>query len=112
MIKFGVKTVEEAIKVGKEAAIEITKVFKPLIHLEFEKIYWPYLLLGKKRYAGLYWTNPEKYDKLDTKGIEAVRRDNCKLLRETMKKVLDYILIQREIPTAILYTKFQISQLL
>ena len=54
MIKFGVKTVEEAIKVGKEAAIEITKVFKPPIHLEFEKIYWPYLLLGKKRYAGLY----------------------------------------------------------
>ena len=30
-----------------------------------------------RRYAGLYWTNPDTYDKLDAKGIETVRRDNC-----------------------------------
>jgi hypothetical protein len=28
------------------------------------------LLINKKRYAGLYWTRPEKYDKMDAKGIE------------------------------------------
>jgi len=38
-----------------------------------------------------------------------VRRDNCKLLRETMKVALDYILIKRDEKTAIEYTKFQIS---
>jgi DNA polymerase elongation subunit (family B) len=27
----------------------------------------------------LLWTNPDKYDKMDTKGIETVRRDNCLL---------------------------------
>lgn len=112
MIKFGVKTVAEAIEVGKEAAISISKIFKAPIKLEFEKVYWPYLLMGKKRYAGLYWTNAEKYDKLDCKGIESVRRDNCKLLRDTIKKILDYILIQRDVPTAIDYTKFQITRLL
>lgn len=40
------------------------------IKLEFEKVYFPYLLISKKRYAGLYWTKPEKWDKMDTKGIE------------------------------------------
>lgn len=40
------------------------------IKLEFEKIYFPYLLINKKRYAGLLWTNSDKYDKLDTKGVE------------------------------------------
>ena len=40
------------------------------IKLEFEKVYYPYLLINKKRYAGLYWTKPEKYDKMDAKGIE------------------------------------------
>lgn len=40
------------------------------INLEFEKVYFPYLLISKKRYAGLYWTKPDKYDKMDAKGIE------------------------------------------
>ena len=31
------------------------------------QVYNPYLLINKKRYAGLLWTNPDKYDKMDTK---------------------------------------------
>lgn len=46
------------------------------IKLEFEKVYFPYLLISKKRYAGLYWTRPDKYDKMDAKGIE-VRHYLC-----------------------------------
>jgi DNA polymerase delta subunit 1 len=26
--------------------------------------------MNKKRYAGLLWTNPNSYDKIDAKGIE------------------------------------------
>jgi hypothetical protein len=37
--------------------------------LSNKKVYFPYLLISKKRYAGLYWTNPEKFDKMDAKGI-------------------------------------------
>ena len=28
------------------------------------QVYKPYLLMNKKRYAGLLWTNPEKFDKI------------------------------------------------
>jgi len=55
---------------GSEAAALVTKKFVQPIKLEFEKVYYPYLLINKKRYAGLYWTKPEKYDKMDSKGIE------------------------------------------
>jgi DNA polymerase delta subunit 1 len=55
---------------GSEAAEFVTKKFVKPIKLEFEKVYYPYLLINKKRYAGLYWTKPEKYDKMDSKGIE------------------------------------------
>jgi DNA polymerase family B len=55
---------------GSEAADFVTKKFVKPIKLEFEKVYYPYLLINKKRYAGLYWTKPEKYDKMDSKGIE------------------------------------------
>ena len=48
----------------------MTSTFIKPIKLEFEKVYYPYLLISKKRYAGLYWTKPEMWDKMDTKGIE------------------------------------------
>lgn len=73
----------------------MSATFLKPIKLEFEKIYFPYLLLNKKRYAGLYWTESSKYDKLDTKGIETVRRDNCKLVGRIMDEVLSNILIDR-----------------
>lgn len=57
-------------RTGAEAAEFVTSKFIKPIKLEFEKVYFPYLLISKKRYAGLYWTKPEKYDKMDTKGIE------------------------------------------
>jgi hypothetical protein len=47
-----------------KAAEEVSKIFPPPIKLEFEKVYFPYLLMNKKRYAGLLWTSPEKYDKV------------------------------------------------
>ena len=70
MVKFQVDTVEEAMKLGKEAAKAVSAHFVRPIQLEFEKVYFPYLLINKKRYAGLLWTNPGKYDKIDAKGIE------------------------------------------
>lgn len=57
-------------KTGSQAAEFVTAKFAKPIKLEFEKVYFPYLLINKKRYAGLYWTKPEKYDKMDSKGIE------------------------------------------
>merc|ERR1712028_91653 len=97
---------------AEQAAAEVTKQFPSPICLEFEKVYWPYLLMNKKRYAGLLWTRPEKYDKMDTKGLETVRRDNCALVREVIQTSLNKILIDQNVQGAIDYVKSQISDLL
>ncbi|KAK9135052.1 hypothetical protein Syun_014382 [Stephania yunnanensis] len=112
MVQFGVPTVEEAMKLGREAAEYISCTFNKPIKLEFEKVYFPYLLISKKRYAGLFWTNPNKYDKMDTKGIETVRRDNCLLVKNLVTECLHKILIDRDIPGAVQYVKDTISDLL
>lgn len=111
-VKFGTGSVEEAMKLGVEAAEMVSETFLHPIKLEFEKVYFPYLLLNKKRYAGLYWTKPEKHDYLDTKGIETVRRDNCALVQQVVDTVLRKILIDKSIPDAIDYVKGIIAQLL
>jgi DNA polymerase delta subunit 1 len=67
MVNFRAGTVAEAMRLGGEAAVAITATFEKPISLEFEKVYFPYLLISKKRYAGLYWTKPDTYDKMDTK---------------------------------------------
>ncbi|CCD42445.1 similar to Similar to dna polymerase delta catalytic subunit [Botrytis cinerea T4] len=112
MVKFGVKELAEAMKLGEEAAQYVSSKFIKPIKLEFEKVYYPYLLINKKRYAGLYWTNPDKYDKMDTKGIETVRRDNCRLVQNVIETVLRMILIDQDVQGAQDYVKDTISDLL
>ena len=92
MVKFGTKDIEESMRLGKEAAAYVSTYFINPIKLEFEKVYFPYLLMNKKRYAGMLWTKPTKPDKMDCKGIETVRRDNCALVAETVQTTLDILL--------------------
>ncbi|CAL9046643.1 unnamed protein product [Musa banksii] len=112
MVQFGEPTVEAAMKLGREAAEYITGTFIKPIRLEFEKVYYPYLLISKKRYAGLYWTKPDTFDKMDTKGIETVRRDNCLLVKNLVNECLHKILIDQDVPGAVQYVKNTISDLL
>nr|AAA35303.1 DNA polymerase delta [Schizosaccharomyces pombe] len=112
MVKFGVKTLPEAMKLGEEAANYVSDQFPNPIKLEFEKVYFPYLLISKKRYAGLFWTRTDTYDKMDSKGIETVRRDNCPLVSYVIDTALRKMLIDQDVEGAQLFTKKVISDLL
>jgi len=100
MVKFGPKDLPTAMKLGQEAADHVSSKFITPIKLEFEKVYFPYLLINKKRYAGLYWTRTDKYDKMDSKGIETVRRDNCRLVQVCIETVLKKLLIDQDVDGA------------
>ena len=47
------------------------------------------------RYAGLYFSKPDTHDKMDCKGIETVRRDNCRLVAQLIDKCLHKLLLER-----------------
>ncbi|KAK9916868.1 hypothetical protein WJX75_008145 [Coccomyxa subellipsoidea] len=112
MVHFRVKDIGHAMELGREAADFVSKTFVKPIKLEFEKVYKPYLLINKKRYAGLLYTNPDHYDKMDTKGIETVRRDNCQLVRTVVTTCLEMILINEDEEGAKAYVRQTISDLL
>jgi hypothetical protein len=103
MINFHVgDSIEHAFHLGREAAALATKHFPAPIKLEFEKVYCPYMLFSKKRYAGLlYSSNAASPDYTDVKGFQSVRRDNCLLLRETLDQCLHLLLHQRDVAGAV-----------
>jgi len=102
MVEFDVgdRKGEEAIKysweLGERAADECTKLFKKPNNLELEKVYYPYFLYSKKRYAAKLWTQGKdgkmNMDYIDVKGLQLVRRDNTPYMREVCKELLDVIL--------------------
>lgn len=81
------------LKMAKEATMRMN--LHP-IRLEFEKVYFPFLLVNKKRYVGGYWTKPNKMDKIDVKGLETVRRDSSLLTAEVMKDVIEKLIITKD----------------
>ena len=51
--------------------------------------------MQKKRYAGVYYTKADVHDKIDTKGMETIRRDNCPLVGRVMNMCLELMLLKR-----------------
>ena len=98
--------------VAEKAARDISATFKYPIELEFEKIYNPYLLFSKKRYAGKMYTTPDAHDYIDIKGLQIVRRDNCPLVREVSSKVLDAIMFDSSPERAVTIARDSIVRLL
>ena len=102
MVEFDVgdRQGEEAIKysweLGERAAEECTHLFKKPNNLELEKVYCPYFLYSKKRYAAKLWTKGKdgnmNMDYIDVKGLQLVRRDNTPHVREVCKELLDVVL--------------------
>lgn len=90
-------TMERAFELGESISSFCTKKLTSPLMLEFEKVYSPFLLLNKKKYAGCIYSGPSKREKIETKGIETVRRDNCALVRELMQTCLNKIFIHKDI---------------
>ena len=92
----GIEAVEYSWEIGERAAEECSALFKKPNNLELEKVYWPYFLYSKKRYAAKLWTRGKdgkmNMDYIDVKGIQLVRRDNTTHVREVCKELLDVVL--------------------
>ena len=92
----GKEAIEYSWELGERAAEECSALFKKPNNLELEKVYWPYFLYSKKRYAAKLWTKGKdgnmNMDYIDIKGLQVVRRDNTPHVREVCKELLDVVL--------------------
>ena len=91
----GQEAIDYSWQLGEQAAEQCTKLFKAPNDLELEKVYCPYFLYSKKRYAAkMYEKKGDSvvFKKIDVKGLQVVRRDSCPFVRETLKKLLSMVL--------------------
>jgi DNA polymerase delta subunit 1 len=104
----GQEAIDYSWEQGEQAAEQCTKLFKAPNDLELEKVYCPYFLYSKKRYAAKMYEGKSNKDgtpvlkedgkrlvafkKIDVKGLQVVRRDSCPFVRETLKRLLEMVL--------------------
>lgn len=92
----GMEAIEYSWQLGEQAAEACNALFKKPNNLELEKVYCPYFLYSKKRYAAKLWTKNKagqmNMDYIDVKGLQLVRRDNTLHVREVCKELLDVVL--------------------
>ncbi|ORY93093.1 delta DNA polymerase, partial [Syncephalastrum racemosum] len=112
MVLFNVEDVNEAITLGHEACRLITRQFKLPVHLAVDKVYMPFLLTGRKNYAGVPWIHSGKHGELYVHGYEDFRQDFCKLRHITIRKCIEKILVDRDVEGAKTYVMQTISDLL
>ena len=104
----GQEAIDYSWQLGERAAEECTKLFRAPNDLELEKVYCPYFLYSKKRYAAkMYEKKGEAvvFKKIDVKGLQVVRRDTCIYVRKALKQLLNIVLESNDPRCAIDYAR-------
>lgn len=85
-------TLIESIELGKKAAALInSKIPKPS-NIVYEKVFWPFIIVSKKRYAGhLYEHDPDKYA-VKVMGLMLKRRDNAPIAKIAVGTVFNNVM--------------------
>jgi len=121
--KFNLKTTEGkriinkqaliyTIELAKQAGELATKFLKKPHDLEYEKTFWPFNLLSKKRYDGmLYEEDPEKC-KLKSMGNVLKRRDNAPIVKDIYGGVVNILMKDKSLPKSIKFVNESLKNMI
>jgi len=100
-----------SIRLASKASKEIKSILKQPHDLEYEKTFWPFILLSKKRYVGNAYGKDDKKCKQQSMGIVLKRRDNAGIVKELYGGVIDIILNKQDLNLSIEFLKDGLSKL-
>ena len=107
----GKDALEITIEFAKEVGHLATKFLKQPHAWVYEKTLMPFCLLSKKRYIGmLYEDKPEK-PKRKSMGIVLKRRDNAPIVKDIYGGVIDILMKEQNVETAIKFLKTSLQNL-
>ena len=103
----GHAAVEATIRITEEAGKFVSSVLKKPHDFEFDKVYWPFLILSKKRYIGNKYEEDADHFSQAFMGVALKRRDYAQIVKTIYGGVIKILLNQREnpVPTAIEFVR-------
>jgi len=106
----GKEALKYCIKCGIESGKWITdKKWKPNgspQDLEYEKTFWPFILISKKRYTGdKYEFSADKPPERTSMGIVMKRRDNAPIVKYVFGNVVEIIMHQKSVDKAMVWLR-------
>ena len=99
------------IELAKEAGELATKFLKEPHELEYEKTFFPFVLLSKKRYVGMLYENDTVKCSRKSMGIVLKRRDNAPIVKDIYGGLIDILMKDGNIVTAIEFIKEKLDDL-
>jgi len=108
----GEKALEIAIEIAQEACHNVSKFLKQPHDFEYEKTFMPFCLLSKKRYVGIKYETDPKKGKRNEMGIVLKRRDNAPIVKDVYGGVIDILMKERSLQSALLFIDNCIKQLI
>lgn len=88
-----------------QAKLKEDKVFKAPHDLEYEKVYYPLILITKKRYIGIKFEFDPEDGKKTSMGVVTKRRDNAPILKHTFIGVVDTLMKERNLAKAVKFVQ-------
>lgn len=110
----GWDSVMASVEIGEEAGHLISSTLKTPQDFEFDKVFWPFVLISKKRYIGHMYEEPEKGResyKVKPMGIALKRRDNAPIVKEIYGGAVSSILKKKSIFAACEFIKEKLDDL-
>ena len=105
----GKEALEHSIKCGQEAGEFIKELMdsegkQPQV-LEYEKTFWPFILISKKRYTGDKYEFEPNDAKRTAMGIVLKRRDNAPIVKYVFGHVIEKIMIEKDFDATVQWLK-------
>ena len=91
MITTTLTNINEVLQFSAQVKKEVNKLYKK-IYLDLDAVFRKLLLIKKKKYAALSLNLKDKSYKLEFKGLDLVRRDQCLLVKRVTSTIISIIL--------------------
>lgn len=107
----GKEAIRQSIDMSIQASIAFKKMLKPPHDLEYDKTFWPFIILSKKRYVGNLYEMDENHYSQKSMGIVLKRRDNAHIVKKIYGGIIDIILNKQDIAASVGFLKEHLNMM-